>query len=99
MHAKQFEHSLDFFSDEIFIFLDDDCSFPLETEIVPAGTYMSMCCRSFEEEKNYALQLFDEIKQNHYKPLGDYLCEVVTEYPNSENGQREIFYKMQVRIK
>lgn len=51
---------------------------PLETEVVPAGTYISMCCRSFEEEKNYACQLFDEIKRNHYKPLGDYLCEVVT---------------------
>lgn len=89
----------DFFSDEIFIFVDDDMTLPLETELVPAGTYMSMCCQDFEGEQDYAIKLFKELEANHYEPLGDYLCEVVAEYPNSENGQREIFYKMQIRIK
>lgn len=88
-----------FFSDEIFVFVDTDTKCPLETEKVPAGTYMSMCCNVFEDEKKYALQLFHELRKNNYKILGDYLCEVVAEYPNSNNGQREIFYKMQVRIK
>lgn len=89
----------DLYSDEIFIFVDSDTKFPLETETVPAGTYMSMCCSEFEEEKTYALQLFEELRKNNYEILGDYLCEVVTEYPNIENGQREIFYKMQIRIR
>lgn len=88
----------DFCSDEIFVFVNNDDKISLETETIPAGTYISMCCNEFEEEKEYAFQLFDEIKKNNYEILGDYLCEVVTEYPNIENGQREIFYKMQVRI-
>lgn len=88
-----------FFSDEIFLFVDQNAQPNLQTEKVPAGTYMSMCCREFDMEKTYAKQLFEELDRNHYEPLGDYLCEVVAEYPNSENGQREIFYKMQVRIK
>lgn len=88
-----------FFSDEIFLFVDQNAHLDLKTEKVPAGTYMSMCCREFDMEKTYAKQLFEELDRNHYEPLGDYLCEVVAEYPNSENGQREIFYKMQVRIK
>lgn len=90
---------IDFFSDEIFIFIDDTAKCPLETEIVPAGTYMSMCCNVFAEEMENALGLFDEVRKNNFKILGDYLCEVVAEYPNSENGQREIFYKVQVRVK
>ena len=89
----------DLYSDKIFIFVDNDTAFPLETETVPAGTYMSMCCSEFEEEKTYALQLFKDLQKNNYEILGDYLCEVVTEYPNIENGQREIFYKMQIRIR
>lgn len=98
-HDHMLNQEPDFFSDEIFVFVDNGIKFPLETEVVPAGTYMSMCCSKFEEEKTYALQLFDELHKNNYEILGDYLCEVVTEYPNVENGQREIFYKMQVRIK
>lgn len=87
------------YSDEIFVFVDDNTKCPLPTETVPAGTYLSMCCTKFEEERTYALQLFEEVRKNNYEIFGDYLCEVVAEYPNSENGQREIFYKMQVRIK
>lgn len=91
--------NIDFYSDEMFIFIDGNTDCSLETEIVPGGTYMSMCCCVFEEEINYAKQLFNEIRANNFDILGDYLCEVVAEYPNSENGQREMFYKVQVRIK
>lgn len=98
-HERMATEVPDFYSDEIFVFIDKGINCPLQTEKVPAGTYMSMCCNVFEEEKHYAQQLFDELKKQNYKILGDYLCEVVAEYPNSENGQREIFYKMQVRIK
>ncbi|MCD8217811.1 MAG: helix-turn-helix domain-containing protein [Clostridiales bacterium] len=89
----------DFFSDEIFVFTDSETKCSLETETVPAGTYFSMCCSEFDAERSYAIQLFDRLRMRNYKVLGDYLCEVVVEYPNTENGQREIFYKMQVRIK
>ena len=99
MRHEHFQESLDFYSDEIFIFLDKDMKYDLTTEEVPAGTYISLCCDIFEDETKYAKQLFKEIKERAYTPLGDYLCEVVTEYPNPENGERKIFYKMQVRVK
>ena len=98
-HAHITEKEPDFFSDEIFVLVENEDHFPLEIETVPDGTYMSMCCSEFENEKTYALQLFEELQNNGYEILGDYLCKVVTEYPNPENGQREIFYKIQVRIK
>ncbi len=99
MRHERFEKSLDFYSDEIFIFLDKEMEYNLTAENIPAGTYISLCCNVFEDEKKYAEQLFHEIHEHGYTPLGDYFCEVVTEYPNPENGEREIFYKMQVRIK
>ena len=98
-HRHILNGAKDFFSNEIFVFVDNNTTCPLETETIPAGTYLSMCCNKFEDEKTYAIELFDELEKNHYEILGDYFCEVVAEYPNSENGQREIFYKMQVRIK
>lgn len=99
MRHEHFSHMLDFYSDEMFIFLDRDMPVDLKTETVPAGTYFSLCCDIFEKEKLYAEKLFEEIRSKNYQPLGDYLCEVVTEYPNSENGERKIVYKMQIRIR
>ena len=86
-------------SDEVFVFIDNNINIKLPVEAIPAGTYISMCCDVFEEEKDYAIKLFGEMRKNNIRPLGDYFCEVVTEYPDGENGQRKIFYKMQVRIK
>lgn len=98
-HKHLLAETPDFFSDEFFVFIDDIDNCPLEVETIPAGTYLSMCCREFDKEKEYAKQLFEKMKEKNYKPLGDYFCEVVAEYPNNENGQREIFYKMQIQIK
>lgn len=98
MRHDKFAGQLDFYSDELFIFMDKNDGLPFKTETVPAGTYISMCCDIFEAERDYAYILFEEMRIQGHKPLGDYLCEVVTEYPDSRNGQRKIFYKMQVRI-
>lgn len=78
-HAHITEKEPDFFSDEIFVLVENEDHFPLEIETVPAGTYMSMCCSEFENEKTYALQLFEELQNTGYEILGDYLCEV---FPN-----------------
>ena len=98
MRHEKIAHDLDFYSDELFIFLDKNDRLPFKTETVPAGTYISMCCDIFDAERDYAEMLFKEMRNQNLTPLGDYLCEVVTEYPDSKNGQRKIFYKMQVRI-
>ncbi len=99
MRHEHFSQALDFYSDEIFIFLDQDMHVDLQTETIPAGTYLSLCCDNFEKEKLYAEKLFEKVRAKNYQPLGDYICEVVTEYPNSENGERKIVYKIQVRIR
>ena len=98
MRHEHFAESLNFYNDEIFIFLDKNMYYDLHTGEVPAGTYFSLCCDLFEKEEEYARKLFHELKEKGYSPLGDYLCEVVTEYPNPNNGERKIFYKMQGRI-
>lgn len=87
------------YSNEIFVFIDKSPDIKLPTETIPAGTYISLCCDVFEDEEKFARKLLDEMDSRHLKPIGDYFCEVVTEYPDSINGQRKIFYKMQVKIK
>lgn len=64
-HERIIDGEPDLFSDEIFVFIDNNTKYSLETETVPAGTYMSMCCRVFEEEKNYALLLFEELQKSN----------------------------------
>jgi effector-binding domain-containing protein len=99
MVRQKYLRKNELYSDEIFVFIDKSPDITLPIETIPAGTYLSLCCDVYEDEKKYAEKLLDEMQTHHLKPLGDYFCEVVTEYPDSSNGQRKIFYKMQVKVK
>ncbi len=85
------------YSDEIYLLTDESSSYDTIEE-VPSGSYLSMCCSGFSKEKEYAAVLLAEIKKRKYKIDGDYFCEVISEFPNDSEKQRQFFYKIQVKI-
>ncbi|WP_027399393.1 MerR family transcriptional regulator [Anaerovorax odorimutans] len=89
----------EFFSNEIFVFVDDDYKAIEGIEIIPAGTYISMCSNDFYQERELADKLFDYVRQKGLNIVGDYICEVISEFPVFNNEQRNMFYKIQVPIR
>lgn len=86
------------YSDEIYLLTDETDNKYDSIEEVPPGSYLSMCCSRFENEKEYAAILLSEVKKRNYKIDGDYFCEVITDLPSDSNQQRPFFYKIQVKI-
>lgn len=90
------------FSNEAFVIIDDSMDIQsknIESVTIPAGTYLSLCCSGFENEKNYAISLLNEIKSKKYTVQGDYICEIIYEFPSEDESKREFFYKISVPIK
>lgn len=84
-----------FYSTEIFIFVDE----PEETtEILPAGTYLTIHFDDFYREMEYGNRLLDYAERKGYEVIGDYICEVVVELPIFEN-ERKLFIKLQIPVK
>lgn len=88
-------------SSEIFLFVDDDFKSNKGAEVIPAGTFACIYFDSFSfcKEKKYADMLLKHIKQNNYRIVGDYICEVVTELPVFPQNQRNMFIRLQIPIK
>lgn len=87
-----------FHSSEIFLFLDDTTETFPNIETIPAGTYISICGSNFDNEKQYAQILFDEIQKENLSIEGDYFCEVLSEYPSIIKEQRQFYYKIQLKL-
>lgn len=86
-------------SKEIFIFVDDDFQNKEMVEIIPQNTFLCMYCDSFYKELEYTKILLNHIEENNYKINGDSLCEVIADLPVLENGERNMFFKLQIPIK
>jgi DNA-binding transcriptional MerR regulator/effector-binding domain-containing protein len=83
-----------FYSTEIFIFVDE----PKETtEILPAGTYLTIHFDDFYREMEFGNRLLEYAKKEGYSVIGDYVCEVVVELPIFEK-ERKMFIKVQIPV-
>lgn len=94
------------YSNEVFVFVEDDDATPdtLETapdalESIPGGAYVSLCSEDISKEAKYARLLLDYIKDNNYTITGDYICEVVAEFPIFDKAQRSMLYKIQIPVR
>ncbi|NLU10265.1 MAG: MerR family transcriptional regulator, partial [Tepidanaerobacter acetatoxydans] len=69
-------------------------------EVIPAGTFACIYFDSFSfyKEKKYAGILLEHIKQNNYRIVGDYICEVVAELPIFQQNERNMFIRLQIPI-
>ena len=87
-----------FFSTEVFVFVDPDyVDEELITEI-PASYYLCIYCDRFSKEKEYIDRLLAAIEANHYLVTGDYICEVIVERP-LDYQERGMFLRLQVPVR
>lgn len=49
-------------------------------------------------EAEYAERLLDYIEDNGYMIMGDYICEVVAEFPMFEKTPRSMLFKIQIPV-
>ena len=86
------------YANEVFMFVDDDYVVHDSVEIIPEGMYVSICAEDFYREEEFAERLFAYIKANDYVVTGDYICEVIAEFPMFEKTPRSMLYKIQIPI-
>lgn len=84
-------------SDEIFVFVDQDCTSSY-LQILPANMYVCMYCDDFDKEQQYLEKLFNFIKEHKLTIIGNYICEVLTELPITKSNKREMFLRLQVPV-
>lgn len=82
----------------MFVFVDENVPENLISTI-KAGTYLCIYCSRFEQEIPYANRLLDEISDRNYTIAGDYICEVITDLPDLMNGERGMFFKLQIPVR
>ncbi|SKC42788.1 MerR family transcriptional regulator [Maledivibacter halophilus] len=90
---------LNFYSSEVFVFVDKDYVPDDLTVSIPANTYLCIYCDKFEKEKKYIYRLLDAIKENNYTIVGDYICEVLVELPFLAKNERGMFLRLQIPIR
>lgn len=87
------------FANEVFMFVDGDYEDHDAVETLPEGMYVGLCAEDFHREEEYATRLLDYIEANRYEVTGDYVCEVVAEFPMFETTPRSMLYKIQIPIR
>ena len=87
------------FCNEAFVLVDENFRDNEDVERIPPGMYLSMCSGDFYEELELAERLIAEAKKGNYEIAGDYICEVITEFPAFRENVRDMFFKIQIPIK
>lgn len=88
-----------FYSSEIFVLVDRDFVPDELTVSIPANTYLCIYCNKFEKEKEYIENLLNAVQEKGYVIVGDYICEVISEFPLLERKERGMFLRLQIPIK
>lgn len=86
------------YSDEVFVFVDDDSAGD-GCELLPAASYICLCSDEFSREAENVRRLMEYINAQGCEIAGDYLCEVIIDFPVLEFDRRQMFYKTQIPIK
>ncbi len=87
-----------FYSTEVFVFVDPEFVPEKLLTVIPAGNYLCVYCDSFYKEQDYARMLLREIQQKGYQISGDYICEVISEFPLTDQDYRDLFIRLQIPI-
>ena len=86
------------FSNEVFLFVDeDDSSQAMET--LPAASYLCLCSDEFSMEAANVRRLLDYVQTCGCEIAGDYICEVVVDFPMLDFNRRRMFYKAQIPVR
>lgn len=98
MSKEDFEKQ-HFYSDEIFIFVDE--KFPIQEGIrtVEDGMYACIYTEDFDREKECAAKLLAYCRENQYEICGDYICEEIMEMHIFDKKERAMYLRLQVPVK
>lgn len=88
-----------FYSTEVFVFVDKEFVPENLLTTIPAGNYLCIYCDSFYKEEDYARVLLREIREKGYQICGDYICEVISEFPLTDQDYRDLFIRLQIPIR
>ena len=93
------EHLLsgNMFSNEVFLFVDEKDK-ARDAELVPAATYVCLCSAEFSRERENVLRLMDYVREHGCQVVGDYLCEVIVDFPVLDFDKRQMIYKTQIPV-
>lgn len=79
-------------------FVDNDYPHIDSVKTLHSGTYLCVCADDPHNEKEYTDKLYEKINQMGYEVAGDYLCEVISQFPISKNKKGKLIYKAQVPV-
>ena len=86
------------FSNEVFLFVDEDVS-SQAMETLPAASYLCLCSDEFSMEAANVRRLLDYVQTRGCEIAGDYICEVVVDFPMLDFDRRRMFYKAQIPVR
>jgi len=86
----------DYHSHKAFIFVDDLYPQRESLQTIPANMYISIVSNDTALETAYARELYQEIQKQNMIPCGDYICEVLFQFPKENTDQ--IIYKIQIPV-
>lgn len=88
-----------FVTNQIFVFVESSSDYQnQELRTLPQAYFLCTYCRNHQHEKKYMKQLFAYIDEKNYKIAGDYLCEVLTDFPFINQKGNGMFLKLQIPI-
>ena len=85
-----------FYANEVFLFVDEEIG--ERCELLPGGLYCCLCSDDCLDETGNARRLLAEIKERGFRLNGDYICEVILDFPVFDTESRKMFYKIQIPI-
>ena len=94
---KEDFEQLHFRSDLAFVFTDSLYPIKDSLRVLPQGLYMSIVADQVEQEEEYAKILHREINRRGMIVNGDYICEVLSQFPFRESGK--LYFKIQAAVK
>ena len=82
----------------LFLIVDSNFEYKNETSILDSGMYACIYLNNFDDEIPYARMLREHCRKNHYHIIGDYICEVMSEFQVFETDQSSMYLKLQVPV-
>ena len=84
-------------SQSAFIFVDELYPDTGNIRRLPQNMYMSLASDDTSLEEEYANRLYEELQRQNMIPCGDYICEVLTQFPLRHSGR--LIYKIQIPVR
>lgn len=91
--------SSEIIASDIFIFVENQLfKSRNDISIIDSGMYACVYIDKYDDEIEYAKKLIEYCKDNNYKIVGDYICEILTEFNVFDNLKRSMFMRLQIPI-